>query len=134
MVKTQRLDLIFGLKTGTLGYTSLNNVLFNHYKESLLDCLETGVTYDLSVHFIDWSSYNNNIFTFKNINFVNHDTPSREDLHGFLSENAYAIWSSNNNILGYKDVNDISLNLMGILVGSNDKSSDGYDFDGLYIG
>jgi len=129
MENIQRLDLIFVLRRDNLNYPSLNNALFSHYKESLIYSLEAKVTYNLSVHFYFFSS-NNNVFTFKNINFINHDTASREDLYGFLYENAYSIWCSNNNILGSKN---ISLNLIGILVDSS-LTSHGYDFDGIYIG
>lgn len=109
----------------------LNKVLLNHFKESVLNILEIGFTYNVSVHFIDFLGLRNNIITFNNINYVNNDINSIEYLYGFLSDNIYNIICAKKDIVSFTGEKAI-LNLIGLLEDSNIVYK-GYDFEGAVI-
>jgi hypothetical protein len=122
----KRLDLIFVVRMDCLESSSLNNVLFNHFKESILNILEIGLTYNISVHFIDFTG-SQNVITFNNVNYVNNDINSLEDLYECLSHNIYNIICDKKNICSFTNGN-AKLDLIGILENSNIVYK-GYDFN-----
>jgi hypothetical protein len=127
----KRLDLIFVVRMDCQKSSSLNKVLLNHFKESVLNILEIGLTYNVSVHFIDFLGLRNNIITFNNINYVNNDINSIEYLYGFLSDNIYNIICANKDIVSFTG-GKARLNLIGLLEDSNIVYK-GYDLEGAVI-
>jgi len=140
----KRLDLIFVVRMNYNESHRLNKVLFNHYKESLLNILERGLTYNLSVHFIDFlnlhymrkksledSIYANNLITFNNIYYVNKDTNSLENLYNYLSKNIKNILYLDKYIISFNG-KGIKLDLIGLLEDPKIIYK-GYDFEGIVI-
>jgi hypothetical protein len=127
----KRLDIIFVVRMDCQKSYGLNKVLLNHFKESVLNILEIGFTYNVSVHFIDFLGLRNNIITFNNINYVNNDINSIEYLYGFLSDNIYNIICAKKDIVSFTGEKAI-LNLIGLLEDSNIVYK-GYDFEGAVI-
>jgi predicted TPR repeat methyltransferase len=71
----RKLDIIFVVRMDSEESSSFNDVLFNHFKESVNNILEKGLTYHVSVHFIDFLG-SHNVITFKNIYYANNDISS----------------------------------------------------------
>lgn len=140
----KRLDLIFVVKMNYNKSNRLNKVLFNHYKESLLNILELELTYNLSIHFIDFLGlhymrkntledciYANNLITFNNIHYVNKDINSLENLYRYLSKNIKNILCLDKYIVSFNGTG-IKLDLIGLLKDPKIIYK-GYDFEGIVI-
>src|SRR5450432_351416 len=131
----KRVDFIFVVRMDCNNSDKLNKVLFSHFKKSVLNILEIGLTYNISIHFLDFIglhkpnplrdySYINNLITFNNIIYVNNDIKSIEDLYECLSNNIYNIICANKNICSFKGT---KLDLIGLLTNSK-FVNEGVDF------
>jgi hypothetical protein len=121
----------------------LNKVLFNHYKESVLDILEIGFTYNISIHFIDFLGlhymrkntlkdfYPNNLITFNNIYYVNKDRNSIENLYRYLSKNIKNILCFDKYLVFFNG-REVKLDLIGLLQDPK-ITYKGYDFEGIVV-
>jgi hypothetical protein len=140
----KRLDLIFVVRMNYNDSHRLNKTLFNHYKDSVLNILELGLTYNISIHFIDFlglhymrkntledTIYTNELITFNNINYVNKDINSLENLYLYLSKNIKKIIYLDKYIV-YFNGKGIKLDLIGLLQDPKIIYK-GYDFEGIVI-
>jgi len=121
----------------------LNKVLYNHFKESILNTLELELSYNLSIHFIDFLGlhymrkntledfYPNNLITFNNIYYVNKDSNSLDKLYHYLTKNVKHIIYFDKYIIPFKG-NGIKLDLIGLLQDPKIIYK-GYDFEGFVI-
>ena len=139
----KRINLIFIVRMDYNESHRLNKTLFNHYKESVLNILETGFTYKLSIHFIDnlglhymrkntlEDSIHNDLITFNNINYVNKNINSLGNLYIFLTRNIKKIICLDKYIVPFNG-KGIKLDLMGLLEDPKIIYK-GYDFEGIMI-
>lgn len=143
----KRVDFIFVVRMDYDKFDCLNKVLFDHFNKSIINILEIGCTYIVSVHFIDFIglhkpnplidfSYiikSNKIIniTFNNIEYHNKDKKSIEDLYQCLSFNIYNIICDKKNITSFTS-GRAKLDLIGVLENSKFVNK-GFDFEGLNI-
>jgi hypothetical protein len=139
----KRLDLIFVVRMNYNESHRLNKTLFNHYKNSVLNILDVGLTYNISIHFIDFlglhymrkntleDSFYNDLITFNNINYVNKNINSLENLYIYLSKNIKKIIRLDKYIVPFEG-KGIKLDLIGLLPDPKIIYK-GYDFEGIVL-
>jgi hypothetical protein len=133
-------DLVFDAKATNINCKGVNNVLINHFNESMVDAFETGVIYGLSIK-INNSTFNrgshdngHNSLVFYNLRFNYYDPTTLEDLYGFLCDQACICYK--NKYINLRDLEAINLNLMGVYPSVNTEIYLDVDinFNGLSIG
>lgn len=139
----KRIDLIFVIRMSSNKSNRINKVLYIHFKECVLNTLEVGLTYNLSIHFIDFLGlhymrkntledfYPNNIITFNNIYYVNKYYNSLDKLYHYLTKNIKHIIYFDKYIIPFNG-NGIKLDLIGLLQDPKINYK-GYDFEGFMI-
>jgi len=134
-------DLVFDAKATNIFSKGVDNVLINHFNESMVDALETGVIYGLTIK-INNSTFNrgshdhdhDHEMVFVDLRFNYYDPTTLEDLYGFLCDQACICYK--NKYINLIDLEAINLNLMGIYpsVGTEIYLDVDIDFNGLSIG
>jgi hypothetical protein len=110
-------DLVFDAKATHIFSKGVDNVLINHFNESMIDALEIGVIYGLTIKinnstFGRGSRDHDHEMVFVDLRFNFYDPTTLEDLYGFLCDQACICYK--NKYINLKDLDAINLNLMSV--------------------
>ena len=132
-------DVVFDAKASDIFSKGVDYVLINHFNKSMIDALEIGVIYGLTIKihnstFGRGSRDHNDEMVFIDLRFNFYDPTTLEDLYGFLCDQACICYK--NKYINLKDLEAINLNLMGVYpsVSTEIYLDVDLNFNGLSIG